>query len=383
MRKRTPVIIVAIIILALAGLACGGSEPELSAPTATPTIERSPTKPPDTPTNTPEPTDTPTQTPTPEPPATPEPTATPDPLAGLTEALCVDVVDGDTIKVDIGGEVYTLRYIGIDTPETVHPTKTVEWMGPEASEENRQLVEGQTVYLEKDVSETDQYGRLLRYVYLADSTCVNAELVRLGYALSSTYPPDVKHQDLFLEMQQEAREAQRGLWGATPTPVPPTPAPTAEPPTQAPEPTSPPPPTEAPAPTPEPTPIPPPTEAPAPTPEPTLAPPAPPGEVIISYVLYDGVVRQVESDEYAVVKNVGGSPVNVAGWRLNADDPGQDFWFPSFELQAGQECRVYTNEHHPETCGFSFGSGRAIWNNQGDCGHLYDPSGAEVSTYCY
>jgi hypothetical protein len=61
----------------------------------------------------------------------------------------------------------------------------------------------------------------------------------------------------------------------------------------------------------------------------------------------------------------------------------QDFVFPAMELQPGQSCRVYTNEVHPDTCGFSFGSGREIWNNGGDCGYLYDASAAEVSRYCY
>ena len=69
--------------------------------------------------------------------------------------------------------------------------------------------------------------------------------------------------------------------------------------------------------------------------------------------------------------------------RRGAGDPGQDFVFPDFELQPGQQCRVYTNEYHPEYCGFSFGSGKALWNNGGDCGHLYDSNGVEVSTYCY
>jgi hypothetical protein len=105
--------------------------------------------------------------------------------------------------------------------------------------------------------------------------------------------------------------------------------------------------------------------------------------VIIKFVFYDGVVPRVESDEYAEIANTGNAPVNIGGWRLNAGDPGQDFVFPSFDLQAGQSCRVYTNENHPEHCGFSFGSGRAIWNNKGDCGYLYDSSGAEVSKYCY
>jgi hypothetical protein len=105
--------------------------------------------------------------------------------------------------------------------------------------------------------------------------------------------------------------------------------------------------------------------------------------VRITYIRYDGDVPRVESDEYAVIENLGGSPVNLKGWRLNAGDPGQDFTFPDFELQPGRQCRVYTNEYHPEYCGFSFGSGKAIWNNEGDCGHLYDANGAEVSTYCY
>ena len=176
---------------------------------------------------------TPTVTPAVLPTATPQPTATPAPELGAAPVgqtvigLVVDVVDGDTIKVEVNGTVYTIRYIGIDTPETVHPTEPIEWMGPEASAANTELVDGQQVVLEKDVSETDRYGRLLRYVWLERATgwlLVNAELVRLGFANSSTYPPDVAYQDLFLGAEREARDAGVGLWGATPTPVP-TPAP--------------------------------------------------------------------------------------------------------------------------------------------------------------
>ena len=86
------------------------------------------------------------------------------------------VIDGDTIKVDIDRRLYDVRYIGVDTPETKHPTKGVQPYGPEASERNRQLVEGRTVQLERDVSETDRYGRLLRYVYV-DKVMVNAVLI--------------------------------------------------------------------------------------------------------------------------------------------------------------------------------------------------------------
>jgi micrococcal nuclease len=134
------------------------------------------------------------------------------------EASVVGVVDGDTIKVQINGQVERVRYIGMDTPETVHPSRPVEWMGKEASAKNEELVSGKAVLLEKDVSETDQYGRLLRYVYVGDMM-VNAELVRLGYAQVSTFPPDVRYQDLFLRLQREAREAGLGLWGPQPTPV--------------------------------------------------------------------------------------------------------------------------------------------------------------------
>ena len=150
---------------------------------------------------------------------------------GLQPARVVRVIDGDTIEVEIDGAEYTVRYIGVDTPETVHPSQPVGCFGPEASNYNEQLVEGETVALEKDVSETDQFGRLLRYVWTGQNaaqgegqTMVNAVLVLNGYAQVVTFPPDVKYQDLFLDYQREAREAGRGLWGevcaGTPNPTP-------------------------------------------------------------------------------------------------------------------------------------------------------------------
>lgn len=124
--------------------------------------------------------------------------------------LVTRVVDGDTIEIEGGQKV---RYIGIDTPETVDPRKGVQCFGKEAAAKNRELVEGKRVRLEKDVSETDKYSRLLRYVYVGDSF-VNEILVKEGYAFSSTYPPDVKNQYLFTKAEKEAREASRGLWGS-------------------------------------------------------------------------------------------------------------------------------------------------------------------------
>ena len=120
-------------------------------------------------------------------------------------AKVVKVIDGDTITIEGG---YKVRYIGIDTPE-IHPR--LEAYGMEAWQANRQLVEGKRVRLEQDVSKTDKYGRLLRYVYI-DDTFVNAELVKEGLATAKAYPPDTKYQDYLEQMEMEARLAGRGMW---------------------------------------------------------------------------------------------------------------------------------------------------------------------------
>ncbi len=124
------------------------------------------------------------------------------------------VIDGDTIELETGQKV---RYIGIDTPELHDPRKKVECFAKEAMEENKKLVEGKTVRLKKDISETDKYKRLLRYVYVPieaspSGQFVNEYLVKEGYALASTFPPDVKYASHFLKLEQEARQNKRGLW---------------------------------------------------------------------------------------------------------------------------------------------------------------------------
>ncbi len=124
--------------------------------------------------------------------------------------LVKKVIDGDTIELENGQKV---RYIGINTPEIHHPTKKVECFGQEAYAQNKTLLEGKTLRLEKDVSEKDRYGRLLRYVYI-DNLFINDYLVRQGYAYSSTFPPDVKYQQQFRLAEQEAKENNRGLWRA-------------------------------------------------------------------------------------------------------------------------------------------------------------------------
>jgi endonuclease YncB( thermonuclease family) len=127
------------------------------------------------------------------------------------------VTDGDTIRVDRGRGSEPVRYIGIDTPEPV------DAFGPAATAANAALVEGREVTLELDVSETDQYGRLLRYVWIDDGggwILVNRALLLGGVAVVTTYPPDVRYVDLFTAAQATAREEGAGLWAAA------TPAPT-------------------------------------------------------------------------------------------------------------------------------------------------------------
>lgn len=124
-------------------------------------------------------------------------------------ALVTRVIDGDTIELADGRKV---RYVGINTPETVDPRRVVECFGQEASAFNQSLVEGKRVRLEKDVSDTDRYGRLLRFVYLEEGVLVNALLVEEGYAYASAYPPDITKKVFFAEAQKSARENKRGLW---------------------------------------------------------------------------------------------------------------------------------------------------------------------------
>ena len=117
-------------------------------------------------------------------------------------AFVTRVIDGDTIEIEDGQHV---RYIGIDTPERGEP---YYW---EALRANRDLVAGKRVRLEKDVTDQDKYGRLLRYVWV-DDTMVDAELVRQGYAYSYSYAPNLRYQEHFLRLEKEAREQRRGLW---------------------------------------------------------------------------------------------------------------------------------------------------------------------------
>ena len=245
--------------------------------------------------------------------------------------LVTRVIDGDTIEVDIDGTIYKVRYIGIDAPELDDKRPEFCALAQEATRYNRQLVEGKTVRLEKDISETDRYGRLLRYVYV-DDIFVNAELVRQGLAWAEVYEPDTKYQDILEEAEVEARKNEKWIW-ATPT-----------------------------------------------IPSPIMV-----ENVQITYIFYDGLVPYVESDEYVEITNLGDQPQELTGCVLMDISEGYpSFTFPSYILAPGKSIRVYTNEYHSEWGGFSFEYSQPIWNNsEPDVAVLYNNQGKEVSRKSY
>jgi micrococcal nuclease len=142
------------------------------------------------------------------------------PAGHAVSAQVVRVIDGDTIEVSIGGQDEDVRYIGVDTPETVKPDTPVQCYGPQASAENHRLVDGRPVRLVFDRERRDVYGRLLAYVYTRDrgeaarSRFVNATLVRDGYARTLTIPPNTAHVSQLARLQSRAGRSGRGLWGA-------------------------------------------------------------------------------------------------------------------------------------------------------------------------
>ncbi len=137
----------------------------------------------------------------------------------FVKVLVSRIVDGDTIEIIMNSEKYKVRFIGVNCPEY---TSKIEEYGKEATEYTKNALFNKYVYIEKDVSETDKYGRLLRYIWLDIPTSIteneirtkmfNAKLLIDGYAQVSTYPPDVKYVDYFKSLQREAKNNNVGLW---------------------------------------------------------------------------------------------------------------------------------------------------------------------------
>jgi micrococcal nuclease len=128
-------------------------------------------------------------------------------------AFVVRTVDGDTIEARIDGQLEDVRYIGVDTPETVKPGTPVQCFGHRASDFDRRLVEHRRVRLVFGVERRDVYGRLLAYVYIGPRF-VNAELVRRGLARTLAISPNTLHSSLFRRLELRAAQGGRGLWGA-------------------------------------------------------------------------------------------------------------------------------------------------------------------------
>ena len=261
---------------------------------------------------------------------------TPTSAAPGAAARVVGIVDGDTIDVEIGGETYRLRYIGVNTPERDQP------LYREAKEANRALVMGREVRLVRDVSETDGYGRLLRYVWVGD-TFVNGELVRRGFAQASTYPPDVARQAELGALQREAIAERRGMWaGAGPT-------------------------------------VPPAERAPGGAGAGAIA-----VDAGCSQFDAPGNDNQALESEWVCIANRGAGPIDLTGWVLQ-DAGVAAFIFPQFGLESGARVRVRTG------CGadgvedlYWCHEGRsAVWNNGGDSVRLFDAAGNLAASYDY
>lgn len=137
----------------------------------------------------------------------------------------IQVIDGDTFKVLLNGQKENVRFIGLNCPELSHPDLKIKEQpfGQEAAKYSTNVLLEKTVYLEFDVSDRDKYGRLLAYVWLSlpnelneaemRSKMFNCRLLTDGYSQVMTVPPNVKHQDLFVRLEREARSSEKGLWG--------------------------------------------------------------------------------------------------------------------------------------------------------------------------
>ena len=247
---------------------------------------------------------------------------------GSPTAEVVQVVDGDTIEVRLpDGRLERVRLIGIDAPELGEPGSE------EATARLAELVEGEQIRMEADVSDRDRFDRLLRYVMVGD-VFVNEALVREGLAAAVRYPPDTGRAETLEAAEAIARAGQSGLWGVVAEPV------TTDPPT------------------------------------------TPLGAIVISEVRFDAAGNDLENanDEWVQITNRGAEPADLSDWELADEGPNHVFTFPEgFQLDSGAVVRVFSGCGDPTPTRLYFCvSGSAVWNNDGDTASLYDASGSLV-----
>lgn len=251
-------------------------------------------------------------------------------------AVTVRVIDGDTFVarlLDADGAPtdidVTIRVVGIDTPETHHPTQPVQCYGEEAARRAEQLVVGESVTLVEDEEGVDNTGRWLRHVSVGGQW-LGLLLVRDGFAMVETYPPNLGLRDELVAAQSTAKAERRGLWGGCYVP--------------------------------------------------RVSP------VIVTYVFSRqaeerGVIAQ---DEYVELRNTSDATVDVGGWQLVSEKGEQRFRFPEVTtIGPGESCRIYSHEVRGDSCAdAAFGAGW-VWNNGGDYATLWDRQGNLADEYAY
>lgn len=269
--------------------------------------------------------ETPISTPTQMPTSTPM--YIPTPGQETTSPIVSKVTDGDTVELQSGERV---RLLGINTPEKGQPYHE------EATNRLKELIEGKTVTLEKDVGDKDQYGRLLRYVFLSDEN-INIKLVKEGYANVYIISPNTKYKNYFIQAETEAKNLKIGVW----------------------------------------------------------KPPSAGQDVCddkcinVSYFHWDANGNDCENlnDEYVTFKNTCDFSCDVGGWTVKDESSREPYTFPSFTLGSGATVTLYTGFGTDSSTELYWGSiGRscnAIWNNNGDTLYLRNSDGYLVLDHSY
>lgn len=251
---------------------------------------------------------------------TPEPTAVPPsdgltPPTGLETATVAQVVDGDTIELTDGRRV---RYIGLNTPERDQPYYQ------EATEANRQLVEGKDIQLEFDVETFDQYGRTLAYVWVGGEM-VNLTMLKEGFANAFTVPPNVKYEEQFRQAEREAREAERGLWAGSDVGL----------------------------------------------------------KIVHIEADAPGSDQNNPNGEWIEITNQGSKPVQMKGYTLK-DEANHIYTFGNFKIAPGATFRLYSGRGQDNPTELYWGLvGESVWNNDSDTAFLRDDQGALVDVFAY
>jgi len=240
-------------------------------------------------------------------------------------AIVSEVIDGDTVKLQNGE---TVRLLGINAPEKGQPYYE------ESTNRLKQLIEGKEVILEKDVNDKDQYGRLLRYIFLNDEN-INVKLVREGLATAYIIPPNIKYEAELKEAENEAKNSEINIWRQ---------------PKQ--------------------------------------------GEcdnrcIGIYYFHWNAAGNDCDNlnDEYVIFKNSCSYPCNLTGWSVKDESSRNPYIFPEFILESGSTVTLYTGcGTDTDTSLYWCSSGytcNAIWNNRGDTLYLRNSNGELVLSYSY